>query len=554
MAAGEEISSKFAFKLGKSSAPKKLQTSAIAEEVKSVDKDTNFVATFDGKEIKSSDDNQDAKKTLVIPMIEANRWRDREDRFAKKRKSEPTKAEGEVDGKDIKIGEKKEDIDSLAIKELVTDASRRNDDWEERGDPGYSDIAIPLLMQNKVPEGFETDEKLDVSLRPEAATGTDYDAVPVEAFGFAMLRGMGWKDGEGIGKDKKIIDQVEPGLRPKGLGLGADRSNAKKDDKSKKTEEEQELEMKKGTYCQVQTGHHKDMYGQIIATDTENSRVMVKLAIGGETVNLLQFLVRLVTKKEYDKSSKIINKAKVDKYKEREERERTHQSNGDREHSRNRSRDRDDKQSDRHRNRDSDKRDRDSRRDRDSDRGRDKDRDRNSGKTRDRDEERVREHEKERNTERDSERSDRKRKHDDSGKSRDKSSAASLSSSARLWIRPQCRVRIVDKKYHKGKYYKEKVVVYDVMGDKTCLCKTDDGKLLEGLSQSMLETVIPKSIPSFIVIVTGKYYGQLAEIINKDKLDCVATVQLLSDRDQALKLDFDSICEYVGDMDAEMDY
>lgn len=29
-----------------------------------------------------------------------------------------------------------------------------------------ADIAIPLLMQNKVPEGFETDDKLDVSLRP----------------------------------------------------------------------------------------------------------------------------------------------------------------------------------------------------------------------------------------------------------------------------------------------------------------------------------------------------------------------------------------------------
>ena len=34
-------------------------------------------------------------------------------------------------------------------------------------------------------------------------TIADYDAVPIEAFGLAMLRGMGWKDGEGIGKNKK---------------------------------------------------------------------------------------------------------------------------------------------------------------------------------------------------------------------------------------------------------------------------------------------------------------------------------------------------------------
>jgi G patch domain/KOW motif-containing protein len=98
------------------------------------------------------------------------------------------------------------------------------------------------------------------------------------------------------------------------------------------------------------------------------------------------------------------------------------------------------------------------------------------------------------------------------------------------------------------------VVVVDVMGEKNCLCKTDEGKLLEGIAQSMLETVIPKSDPGYVVIVTGKYYGQLAEIIHKDKLDCAATVQLLSDRDKALKLGFDSICEYAGDIDAEMDF
>lgn len=31
----------------------------------------------------------------------------------------------------------------------------------------------------------------------------DYEAVPVEAFGLAMLRGMGWSQGEGIGRTFK---------------------------------------------------------------------------------------------------------------------------------------------------------------------------------------------------------------------------------------------------------------------------------------------------------------------------------------------------------------
>jgi len=30
-----------------------------------------------------------------------------------------------------------------------------------------TDLTIPLLMRNKVPDGFETDNQLDVSLRPD---------------------------------------------------------------------------------------------------------------------------------------------------------------------------------------------------------------------------------------------------------------------------------------------------------------------------------------------------------------------------------------------------
>lgn len=35
------------------------------------------------------------------------------------------------------------------------------------------------------------------------STDADYEVVPVEAYGVAMLRGMGWKAGEGIGRTFK---------------------------------------------------------------------------------------------------------------------------------------------------------------------------------------------------------------------------------------------------------------------------------------------------------------------------------------------------------------
>lgn len=47
---------------------------------------------------------------------------------------------------------------------------------------------------------------------------------------------------------------------------------------------------------------------------------------------------------------------------------------------------------------------------------------------------------------------------------------------------------------------------------------------------------------------------QVGEILNKDKSSCTASVQLLRDRDTLLKLDYDVICEYMGDIQAEFDY
>lgn len=35
------------------------------------------------------------------------------------------------------------------------------------------------------------------------STEADYELVPVEAYGLAMLKGMGWKQGEGIGRTFK---------------------------------------------------------------------------------------------------------------------------------------------------------------------------------------------------------------------------------------------------------------------------------------------------------------------------------------------------------------
>ena len=61
----------------------------------------------------------------------------------------------------------------------------------------------------------------DLARLPEQASLDAYEAMPVAEFGAAMLRGMGWKEGQGIGRNKEEVKAVEYVKRPDRLGLGA---------------------------------------------------------------------------------------------------------------------------------------------------------------------------------------------------------------------------------------------------------------------------------------------------------------------------------------------
>ncbi|KAJ6103863.1 hypothetical protein N7486_004085 [Penicillium sp. IBT 16267x] len=71
--------------------------------------------------------------------------------------------------------------------------------------------------------------RTDVESRPEPATLDQYNAIPVEEFGAALLRGMGWKDGQAIGRSNygsaaptdKEKKPLVPVRRPGFLGIGA---------------------------------------------------------------------------------------------------------------------------------------------------------------------------------------------------------------------------------------------------------------------------------------------------------------------------------------------
>ncbi|KAI9681637.1 MAG: hypothetical protein M1829_000836 [Trizodia sp. TS-e1964] len=65
--------------------------------------------------------------------------------------------------------------------------------------------------------------KLDIASRPDSASLEQYAAVPVEEFGAALLRGMGWTEGSAVGKRRDQVNSKPRVVarRPAFLGIGA---------------------------------------------------------------------------------------------------------------------------------------------------------------------------------------------------------------------------------------------------------------------------------------------------------------------------------------------
>ncbi|KAI5094797.1 G-patch domain and KOW motifs-containing protein [Silurus meridionalis] len=454
----------------------------------------DFLTGVEGKELKSTKPVEKPKE-LIIPLIQKNRWY----------RHEGVKQE---DGKEAS-SEQQDSVESQAIKEIIEESQKQQEQWKN-GPKCDPNLAIPLLMQNQVPQGFEDGDHLKVDIRPESSSEADYEQVPVEAYGLAMLKGMGWKQGEGIGRTfKQDIKPIEHQLRPKGLGLGADRAAIKDLEPSGprrppkpgevREKDDEGLVLGPGGCVYVQTGAHKDLYGMIEGVDTDNARVVVKLAIGGKSVTISQHSLRLVPRKEYDKYSKDLSrlsKAHKDKEKEREkeQQKREEKANG-----------KDERQ-------------------------------------------RERQTEREKERESDKERDQRKRKHNYTDTDRDKPPPMKESrTSAPSWLQRDLRVRFIDKSFKGGKYYNYKMTIEDVLTPHLCVCRTDEGRLLDDVKQTMLETIVPKSDTDSVMVVLGEHRGQMGRILKRDKDKFRAMVQLERYEEKLFTLDYDSICHYMGD-------
>ncbi|CAH1710482.1 unnamed protein product [Aphis gossypii] len=187
-------------------------------------------------------------------------------------------------------------LEEMAVQAILKGCKKREDGEEDDEEEDTKIVEVPLIQDHQ--EGMEM------------STAEDYERIPIDKFGLAMLRGMGWKPTEGVGKNSKIISASLPEIRSKGMGLGADKliKSVRKTQDS-----EEELKLKKGSYVQFKVGKLNGLYGEVCGFDELSSRVIVKVSRTGDLENVSENLFQLVTKSEYEKNCNVIN---IKQYKE----------------------------------------------------------------------------------------------------------------------------------------------------------------------------------------------------------------------------------------------
>lgn len=138
-----------------------------------------------------------------------------------------------------------ETIEQKAAKEILEELSANlNQEVNE-----LSNLELPLHA-NELP--------LDGA---KESTMNDYVNIPIAEFGMAMLRGMGFKDDQ---KKKSSIDiDAGPVLRPKGMGLGADKVVKTSSSSNFVPEEGEILRKIKDSFVKITDGKYRNCYGQV---------------------------------------------------------------------------------------------------------------------------------------------------------------------------------------------------------------------------------------------------------------------------------------------------
>ncbi|XP_011150826.1 G-patch domain and KOW motifs-containing protein [Harpegnathos saltator] len=309
---------------------KSIKKPTLVKQVPQEEKKVDYIECLDEKAIKVIGEEEKKEEPLVIPLLGSKTWHDR---IVNKIDADifESKITNENHTQTINIKEEPQEVSNGDLTLVNNSVSNVQIKTELSVENESEALTLEEQAAKEIIEDLKSTDKKDSKLKDltlplteeqnlrgvEESTLDDYEKIPVDAFGLAMLRGMGWKPGKGIGKNEKVVATVVPELRPKGMGLGADKVTLQKQNEKPRKEEE-ELRMEKGSFIKIIAGKQSNTYGQIEGFDEDAGRLIVKMALGGNTISVNECMVRAVTKAEYLKNSKVLNATKYEEYKSKE--------------------------------------------------------------------------------------------------------------------------------------------------------------------------------------------------------------------------------------------
>ena len=577
-------STKLAFSLSKKSKKAK-KSSKIANEFGHDEKDSTIVSNHD----------MTPSEPLVIPVQEDARKSLQEQARLKRLEQESKEDLAAIQALESEAQSGLQDQASSSSSKMII--ASNTDTFQRGNDKGTIDGSKRDDDKEQLKQDLERlAEDVDVE-------SDSYRAVPIQDFGAALLRGMGWTGTQSTKEDDPVLP------RPSRLGLGATpkilddlnlathsrrprrQDQVQREQKLKQQQEEYKLQQQAKLAMDKQRTMQEGSIVYVGRDDGANNRrravlrqlqgvpglnmVLVQMEGASDTSKVKKGEIELVDRSDLETRPFLVSKSRESFDKDDAKKSgRTSKLDDDTDRKRRR-RERDESEEDRQ-----DRRRGSDRRKRDSGRGSRSESDTEENKYRQKKSNEMDRRQYSGTHERSSassryERNERRRSHspDDYRRSKDRSrkrlqetdrvkeekakkrrrdNGAASSGTAKphsTWVIPNIRVRVVTEKYGR-RHYKQKGIVVDVTYKGMTTLKMDhNGQLLQ-LSERYLETALPK-VGGNAIVLTGDNRLAKGRLLERDSRACKGVIQAFEDMN-ILTLSLDDMAEWVGPLDDDL--
>jgi G patch domain/KOW motif-containing protein len=105
-------------------------------------------------------------------------------------------------------------------------------------------------------------------------------------------------------------------------------------------------------------------------------------------------------------------------------------------------------------------------------------------------------------------------------------------------------VRIVSKTFRDGRFYEKKARIVDCVGGDVCVLELDDGRVLEGVTQALIENVVGR-VGQRVQVLRGRQRGARGSVLARDA--GAQRVQVSLDSNETAEFAFDDVAQLVAE-------